>query len=508
MNIEQVVSNILTKVASQKENEKKEEPKKDKKEIKGMGDECKYASQLADILDEINQSFDLNFGSPIDKALSKVAYDSPNTLQRSEATNVNFKSKNEHRDVMAKSEDPAHPNSPMVKNPTVNHLETTIKSPPGGKEKANPSSPPLLNKAASAYDKVLAKLAFDSPNALERLEVDQSGKGQQGWDGSGYENAGRDLIQSGNDRAMHFDKADAKKSYISKSMKEVFDTTNPSADTATRRFIDRGQETSKLADIEDAKKMKAMAEKEVDEEKKEEKKFPGIHKEIEKEAGECTCDGKGTCECCKEKAVKKAAAILLNLKLDQVKEAGFGSKVKEVAGKARQAVSNASGKAHQGAKAVGKKVQDAGFSAAGAASRATNKAHEMGGKAKESIKAHKKDIGIGVGSAAGGLGLGYMGGRKGKEKTAQDMPMMDANGTGGTPGGMDMGQGQPGDGQQMQQQMQMDPTQIEKMKKILLMLQLKKQQEEAAMQQGQATGNMQVPPEMTSQTPMGGVQGV
>jgi hypothetical protein len=51
------------------------------------------------------------------------------------------------------------------------------------------------------------------------------------------------------------------------------------------------------------------------------------------------------------------------------------------------------------------------------------------------------------------------------------------------------------------------PEQIEKLKKILLMMQLKKQQEEAAMAQAQQ-GNMQVPPEMTAQTSPGAVQGI
>ena len=42
-----------------------------------------------------------------------------------------------------------------------------------------------MNKSASAYEKILAKLAgraeLESPNSLERLEVTDSGKGQQGY---------------------------------------------------------------------------------------------------------------------------------------------------------------------------------------------------------------------------------------------------------------------------------------------------------------------------------------
>jgi hypothetical protein len=72
------------------------------------------------------------------------------------------------------------------------------------------------------------------------------------------------------------------------------------------------------------------------------------------------------------------------------------------------------------------------------------------------------------------------------------------------PGGMDVGQAAP---QEAGAPTAGTPEQIEKLKKILLMMQLKKQQEEAAMAQAQQ-GNMQVPPEMTAQTSPGAVQGI
>ena len=452
LDVQNIVTGILTKVASQKAEEKKPAKEEKKEVVKGM-DSCKYAFSLADSLTEAVESFDYNFGSALDKA-TKVAYDSPNTLERSKATGVDFKSKNEHLDAMAVGEDPAKPSSPSVSEPTVQHLKTTVNTVPGGK-KESPSSPPLYNKTASTYEKILNKLAskssLESPNSLERLEVTDSGKGQQGFDsGKSDGNNLRHLIETSNEKAMDYTQRDAKRDYIKEQMGQVFDNVHPERDTVVERFVDRGKETSKLANLEDAKKMKEMATKEVEEEKKEEKVVPGIHKKIEKEAfsgsdiaslagagggqylenklrgksseksapqeekqaeEKCTCEGKGTCDCCKAKMVKKLATILVAMNPE--KTAGMESA-------------------------------------------------------------------LGDGSAVSGGGMDTPG------MTPPQSPDM---------GGQSMGQA--------------TPEEIERLKKILLMLQMKRQQEEAAMsqaQQGASAQSVATSPEMAQNTPQMGAQ--
>jgi hypothetical protein len=93
--------------------------------------------------------------------------------------------------------------------------------------------------------------------------------------------------------------------------------------------------------------------------------------------------------------------------------------------------------------------------------------------------------------------------KKDSEKTAGAETSL-GDGSAVAPGGMDVGQAVP---QEVPSSPAASPDQIEKLKKILLMMQLKKQQEEAAMAQAQQ-GNMQVPPEMTAQTSPGAVQGI
>ena len=152
MDVQKVVAGILEKVAAKKEEEKKVEKKEDKKDIvKGMSS-CKYAYSIADALDEISENFEYNFGSELEKA-QKLAFESPNTLPRSTATGVNFKDKNEHRDVMAVGEDPAMGDRGNEDGITPNHLKTTLSHPPGGKEKNDPANPPLYNKTADTYQK-------------------------------------------------------------------------------------------------------------------------------------------------------------------------------------------------------------------------------------------------------------------------------------------------------------------------------------------------------------------
>ena len=86
LDVQTVVAGILQKVASKKvEQEEKKDKKEDKKEIvKGMSS-CKYAFTVADVLDEIADNFELNFGSELDRT-QKLAYESPNTLATSVAT--------------------------------------------------------------------------------------------------------------------------------------------------------------------------------------------------------------------------------------------------------------------------------------------------------------------------------------------------------------------------------------------------------------------------------------
>lgn len=265
MDVQKVVAGILEKVAAKKEEEKKVEKKEEKKDIvKGMSS-CKYAYSIADALDEISDNFEYNFGSELDKA-QKLAFESPNTLPRSTATGVNFKDKNEHRDAMAVGEDPAMGDRGNENGITPNHLKTTLSHPPGGKEKNDPANPPLYNKTADTYQKILKKLAgdktaYESPNALRTMTVTDSGAGQQGYDsGKSDGNNLRNLIQTSNEKAMDYTKADAKKDYIKEQMSQVFDEVHPEKDTAVDRFIDRGADTSKLAGIKDiASKAKDVA---------------------------------------------------------------------------------------------------------------------------------------------------------------------------------------------------------------------------------------------------------
>jgi hypothetical protein len=142
LDVQTVVAGILQKVASKKvEQEEKKDKKEDKKEIvKGMSS-CKYAFTVADVLDEIVDNFELNFGSELDRA-QKLAYESPNTLATSVATNQNFKAQNEHRDAMAVGEDPSMGDKGNENSITPNHLKTTLSHPPGGKEKNDPANPP------------------------------------------------------------------------------------------------------------------------------------------------------------------------------------------------------------------------------------------------------------------------------------------------------------------------------------------------------------------------------
>lgn len=548
MDVQKVVAGILEKVAAKKEEEKKVEKKEEKKDIvKGMSS-CKYAYSIADALDEISDNFEYNFGSELDKA-QKLAFESPNTLPRSTATGVNFKDKNEHRDTMAVGEDPAMGDRGNENGITPNHLKTTLSHPPGGKEKNDPANPPLYNKTADTYQKILKKLAgdktaYESPNTLRRMTVDESGAGQQGYDsGKSDGNNLRHLIHTSNEKAMDYTKADAKKDYIKEQMGQVFDEVHPEKDTAVDRFIDRGADTSKLAGMKDiASKAKDVASRGV----------------------ELAKGGKhiGTSE-----GARRAG----NTSAGFLNKAPRGEAVKSTA--VRAGLAGAAGAAGYGAhKAMSKKADEETVSKMEKLVKEEKKDEKVEEKlhpgihkevAKEENKKEANAMNYIVPAAmAGGLGLaGYNSGKsevnKGKEKPGwsipgtifapnlylpyrfgkeyahathkpeQEQPTKETqvisklasillsyktagsegalgDGSAVAPGGMDVGQAVP---QEAGAPTAGTPEQIEKLKKILLMMQLKKQQEEAAMAQAQQ-GNMQVPPEMTAQTSPGAVQGI
>lgn len=608
MDVQKVVAGILEKVAAKKEEEKKVEKKEDKKEIvKGMSS-CKYAYSIADALDEISDNFEYNFGSELDKA-QKLAYESPNTLARSTATGANFKDKNEHRDAMAVGEDPAMGDRGNENGITPNHLKTTLAHPPGGKEKVDPAHPPLYNKTADTYQKILKKLAgdktaYESPNALRTMTVTDSGAGQQGYDsGKSDGNNLRSLIQTSNEKAMDYTKADAKKDYIKEQMSQVFDEVHPEKDTAVDRFIDRGADTSKLAGIKEvASKAKNVASRGVELAKGGKKQFMmgsdkqvmnarpgnvgqgfkgkttrsealkstgvraglagaagaagyGAHKAMDKKADEETVSKMEKLVKEEKKDEKVEEKIHPGIhkevaKEERKKEAG----IQDIAGHALGGLAGAATKAHalgKGAVNYLKQNPEVGMLASIPTSLAGLGAGRYSSGADFSQKLSPEEVGgtfvhslapglatipglgligaghpiAGMGAAALGAGIGgHFLGKKHQEildnrKEAQVISKLASilssyktagsegalgDGSAVAPGGMDVGQAVP---QEAGAPTAGTPEQIEKLKKILLMMQLKKQQEEAAMAQAQQ-GNMQVPPEMTAQTSPGAVQGI
>jgi hypothetical protein len=603
MDVQKVVAGILEKVAAKKEEEKKVEKKEDKKDIvKGMSS-CKYAYSIADALDEIADNFEYNFGSELDKA-QKLAFESPNTLPRSAATGVNFKDKNEHQDAMAVGEDPAMGARGNENGITPNHLKTTLSHPPGGKEKNDPANPPLYNKTADTYQKILKKLAgdktaYESPNTLRTMTATDSGAGQQGYDGGKSDgNNLRNLIQTSNEKAMDYTKADAKKDYIKEQMSQVFDEVHPEKDTAVDRFIDRGADTSKLAGLKDiASKAKDVASRGVELAKGGKhigtsegarragntsagflNKAPrgeavkstavraglagaagaagyGAHKAMSKKADEETVSKmeKLVKEEKKDEKVEEKLHPGIHkevAKAEHKKEAG----IQDIAGHALGGLAGAATKAHElGKGAVNYLKQNpevgmlasiptslaglgAGLHSSGADFSQKLSPEEASGTFIHSVApglATVPGLGLisaghpiaGMGAAALGAGFGgHILGKKHQEildnrKEAQVISKLASilssyktagsegalgDGSAVAPGGMDVGQAVP---QEAGAPTAGTPEQIEKLKKILLMMQLKKQQEEAAMAQAQQ-GNMQVPPEMTAQTSPGAVQGI
>jgi hypothetical protein len=481
LDVQTVVAGILQKVASKKvEQEEKKDKKEDKKEIvKGMSS-CKYAFTVADVLDEIVDNFELNFGSELDRA-QKLAYEPPNQLPTSVATNQNFKAQNEHRDAMAVGEDPAMGDKGNEKGITPNHLKTTLSHPPGGKEKNDPANPPLYNKTAATYEKILKKLAgdktaYESPNALRTMTVTDSGTGQQGYDsGKSDGNNLRNLIQTSNEKAMDYTKADAKKDYIKEQMSQVFDEVHPEKDTAVDRFIDRGADTSKLAGLKDvAGKVKDVANRGVELAKGGKKQF-----------------------------MMNSDKQVMNARPGNTAQGFKGKTTRTEAAKStaiRAGLAGAAGAAGYGAhKAMDKKADEETVSKMERLVKEEKKDEKVEEKIhpglhKEVDKAEQKKEAEILNKLANILA---------SYKTAGAETSL-GDGSAVAPGGMDVGQAVP---QEVPSSPAASPDQIEKLKKILLMMQLKKQQEEAAMAQAQQ-GDMQVPPEMTTQTAQGAVQGV
>jgi hypothetical protein len=111
-----------------------------------------------------------------------------------------------------------------------------------------------MNK--SAYSKVLAKLAQNKvagsevPNQVRLMDATESGKGQSGYDsGSSHGNGNRSLVNTSNERAMSYTKADAKKSYNKEQMSQVFDEVHPEKDNALDRAFAHGVDTAKMAGV-------------------------------------------------------------------------------------------------------------------------------------------------------------------------------------------------------------------------------------------------------------------
>ena len=248
--------NTLSKIAERKKMEEKKEMKKEKedKPMKGKSD-CSYAEKMAETLDYLSTNFDLAFGSPLQKAVKLAgSNDVPNILPNSQSSGPDGKRINETRDSMATGEEPSE-NKGGAKGMfegVPNVVANTADKRPGGAS-VNPADPPLYNK--TAFTKVLAKLAgnktagdLDIPNQTRTMKDTDSGKGQSGAEpGAGSEN--RHLIDSTNSAAMDYTRGDAKKDYNKSQMKQVFDEVHPEKDKALDRAFEHGVEGAKLAGI-------------------------------------------------------------------------------------------------------------------------------------------------------------------------------------------------------------------------------------------------------------------
>lgn len=242
----------LSKIAEKKKVEDKKEVMKSKD--KKMDSKCDYAEKVAETLDYLHANFDLTFGSSIQKAI-KLASDSvPNMVHIEASSGPSGRPINETRDSMAVGEEPSSNSKGLgTVGGVPNVVAGTLEKRPGGAP-VDPSNPPLMNK--TAYSKVLAKLAQNKtagaevPNQVRLMDATESGKGQSGYDsGSSHGNGNRSLVNTSNERAMSYTKADAKKSYIKEQMGQVFDEVHPEKDTALDRAFSHGVETAKMAGV-------------------------------------------------------------------------------------------------------------------------------------------------------------------------------------------------------------------------------------------------------------------
>lgn len=245
----------LSKIAEKKKVEDKKEVMKSKD--KKMDSKCDYAEKVAETLDYLHSNFDLTFGSSIQKAI-KLASDNPvpNMVHHEASSGPAGRPINETRDSMAVGEEPSSNSKGLGTIAGVpNIVAGTLDKRPGGAP-VDPSNPPLMNK--SAYSKVLAKLAqnktagIEVPNQVRLMDATESGKGQSGYDsGSSHGNGNRSLVNTSNERAMSYTKADAKKSYIKEQVGQVFDEVHPEKDKALDRVFSHGVETAKMASVQD-----------------------------------------------------------------------------------------------------------------------------------------------------------------------------------------------------------------------------------------------------------------
>lgn len=246
----------LSKIAEKKKVEDKKEVMKSKD--KKMDSKCDYAEKVAETLDYLHSNFDLTFGSSIQKAI-KLASDNPvpNMVHHEASSGPAGRPINETRDSMAVGEEPSSNSKGLGTVAGVpNIVAGTLDKRPGGAP-VDPSNPPLMNK--SAYSKVLAKLAqnktagIEVPNQVRLMDATESGKGQSGYDsGSSHGNGNRSLVNTSNERAMSYTKADAKKSYIKEQVGQVFDEVHPEKDNALDRAFSHGVETAKMAGMSNA----------------------------------------------------------------------------------------------------------------------------------------------------------------------------------------------------------------------------------------------------------------
>ena len=243
----------LSKIAEKKKVEDKKEVMKSKD--KKMDSKCDYAEKVAETLDYLHSNFDLTFGSSIQKAI-KLASDNPvpNMVHHEASSGPAGRPINETRDSMAVGEEPSSNSKGLGTVAGVpNIVAGTLDKRPGGAP-VDPSNPPLMNK--SAYSKVLAKLAqnktagIEVPNQVRLMDATESGKGQSGYDsGSSHGNGNRSLVNTSNERAMSYTKADAKKSYIKEQVGQVFDEVHPEKDKTLDRAFSHGVETAKMASV-------------------------------------------------------------------------------------------------------------------------------------------------------------------------------------------------------------------------------------------------------------------